>query len=70
MRFSSAGKCLLALSLLGSCLGALAADPSVTETAASEIARTQRWLLLGWMALLLIIAGIYLRHGPTGHDKK
>jgi hypothetical protein len=60
----------LAAIFLFSRLLALAADPSVSETPAAEAARTQRWLLLAWMALLLIIAGYYVRHSPPGQNKE
>jgi len=68
--FSSAQKWLLALALSGLSSAALAADPSVPETHAAQAARTQRWLLLAWMALLLIIAGYYVRHSPPGQNKE
>ena len=64
--FSSTQKLLVALALSGSGLAARAADSSVNETSATEVAITQRWLLLGWMALLLMIAGFYVRRSPPG----
>jgi hypothetical protein len=64
--FTSAGKLFPVLAFLFSCLAALAADPSVPETPAAEAAPTQRWLLLALMALLLIIAGFYVRRSPPG----
>ena len=64
--FSSTQKLLLALVPSGLCLAAFAADSSATETPATEVAITQRWLLLAWMAVLLMIAGFYIRHHPPG----
>lgn len=64
--FSSAQKLLLALAVSGLGLAARAAESTVPETPAAEAARTQRWLLLAWMAVLLVIAGFYVWRSPPG----